>query len=60
MVKIGIGHQLYELVYITSVHIGIAQTSAYHLYLVGKEAKRLSDINGSFFTVPVNTFFMSN
>lgn len=55
MVKIGIGHQLYELVYITSVHIGIAQTSAYHLYLVGKEAKRLSD-NGSFFTVPVNTF----
>lgn len=59
MVKIGIGHQLYELVYITSVHIGIAQTSAYHLYLVGKEAKRLSD-NGSYFTVPVNTFFMSN
>lgn len=56
MVKIGIGHQLYELVYITSVHIGIAQTSAYHLYLVGKEAKRLSD-NESFFYSSSELFF---
>lgn len=56
MVKKGIGHQLYELVYITSVHIGIAQTSAYHLYLVGKEAKRLSD-NGSFFYSSSEHFF---